>query len=310
VVAKFAFTIARLTRFFQDDPRAIAWDETRGLGCYRCGDGSLSLFAHYRCGTRQKKRVLGKVTELSLPEARRQATELLLNGRNGKDLIAESQAKANGGLTLSLAYAEYTSALRRKGCSPATLRLNDKNWRLYLSKYGSRELSSLTKTEVRTLHSAWRPHGPVAANAAGRLFRTVFNYAIAKLTDERLTNPCVGIEWFAQKNVRKTIDDLPAFMAAVSRLDNPIRVGFWRIAILTGLRKNDIATMRWEDVKEDRIRVPHPKMARPFDCPMTGALRAALDDLQAHGASCFRTRSGFVRRRLRAATLRAPTMQR
>jgi integrase len=281
--------MARLTRFFQDNPRAIAWDETRGLGCYRCGDGSLSLFAHYRCGTRQKKRVLGKVTELSLPEARRQATELLLNGRNGKDIISEAKAKAkaNGGLTLGHAYAEYTSALKRKGCSPATLRLNDKNWRLYLSKYAGRELASFTKTEVRALHSSWRSQGPVAANAAGRLLRTIFNYSIAKLTDEPLTNPCVGIEWFPQKNVRKTIDDLPPFMAAVARLDNPIRVGFWCIAILTGLRKNDISTIRWEDVKEDRVHIPHPKMGRPFDCPMTPSLKDALERLKAHGVVMF-----------------------
>jgi hypothetical protein len=50
-VAKFAFTIAALNKRFAQDPTGIAWDNTRGLGCYRNRDGSLSLFAQYRCDT-------------------------------------------------------------------------------------------------------------------------------------------------------------------------------------------------------------------------------------------------------------------
>ena len=282
-MAKLRFSHATLTKHFAAHPKSIAFDETRGLGAYKTGKG-ISLFVQYRCPNGvQRKKTLALLSEIAISDARTLATKYVLSARHGDDLVAAQKVRETPKLTLGHAFAEYTSALKRKGASPATLRLNDKNYRLYLSKHGARELSSFTKAEVRSLHSSWRPHGPVAANAVGRLLRTLFNYSIKKLTDEALTNPCIGIEWFPQKNVRKTITDLPAFATAVSRLDNPIRTGFWRAALLTGLRKNDLCTMRWADVSEDRVRIPHPKMGRPFDLPITEPLREVLAELREHG---------------------------
>ena len=51
--------------------------------------------------------------------------------------------------------------------------------------------------------------------------------------------------------------------------------------------------MRWEDVHEDRIHIPHPKMGRPFDVPLTRQLRDILVDLREHGAVMY-PRSPYV----------------
>jgi integrase len=286
---RLKFTNVALIKIFSgpSSPKLV-WDaDCRPLAAYSNQNQSISLMAQWRIGRKVKKFTLGRLGELSITEARTRANELMLAGRNGKDLILEARVKSHGELTLAQAFTEYTAALQRKGVSPITLVQNEKNWRIYLAKHGPRELASFTKTEVRSLHSSWRSHGPVAANGAGRLLRTVFNYAIKRLTDAPLTNPCVGIEYFPQKNVRRTIEDPVAFMGQVARLDNPIRASFWKIAILTGLRKNDIMTMKWSDVHGDRIRVPHPKMGRPFDLPITEPLRRVLVDLRHHGEMMF-----------------------
>ena len=116
-----------------------------------------------------------------------------------------------------------------------------------------------------------------------------------RLDVELSSNPCIGVEWFKERNHRPSISaaDLPAFWHAVRRVENPIRAGFWKICALSGLRKNDVSTMRWEHVLDDRIHIPHPKMKKPFDVPLTPALRDVLSDPREHGTVMF-PRSPYV----------------
>jgi integrase len=131
-------------------------------------------------------------------------------------------------------------------------------------------LVELTRAELRAFHASLEPRGKTAANAVLRLVRTVISFAMKRLDVELSSNPCICVEWFKERNHRPSIAaaDLPAFWQAVNRVENPIRQGLWRIAVLSGLHKNDIATMRWEHVHDDRIHVPHPKMKKPFDVAM------------------------------------------
>ena len=83
------------------------------------------------------------------------------------------------------------------------------------------------------------------------------------------------------------------FGARLRGLRTPSVRGFWQLLTYSGLRKNDVATMRWEDVHEDRIHIPHPKMGKPFDVPLTRQFRDVLVDLREHGAVMY-PRSPYV----------------
>jgi hypothetical protein len=75
-MAKFAFTQASLRTFFEAHPRKLAWDETqRGLAAYATSSGQVTLFVQFRVGARQRKKVLGRLGEISLPQARTMAAE-------------------------------------------------------------------------------------------------------------------------------------------------------------------------------------------------------------------------------------------
>jgi integrase len=296
-MAKFAFTIAALNKHFAQDPGGIVWDTTRGLGCYRNQDGSLSLFAQYRCGTKAKKRVLGRVNEISLADARSQATELLLNGRNGKDLVAEAKATAAKALTLGDAYIAYMESLRRKGASPNTIHLNTVNYTKHLSHWQGRELTSLTRADCRGLHAELLRRGPTLANQVLRLLRTIISYAMKRLDVPPMQNPVLGVEWHREKGERKSIPtgELPAFWAATSRIENPIRRAYWRGLLLTGLRRQELATLRWEHVLEDRVKIVRPKGGekRAFEITRTPQLDVVLDEAKQAGAM-LHPRSPFV----------------
>ena len=247
---KMKFTNSALTKFFaaNPNPKAIVWDtDARALFSYANKDGSVSLAVHLRVNGLQRKRTIGRLSELDLSRARKMAHELSVSARNGLDIIHERKQASVAQLTFGQAYGEYMASLQRKGASPRTIALNANNHRRYLGKFEKRVLTEITRAELRAFHASLEVRGKTAANAVLRLMRTVISFAMKRLDVELSSNPCVGIEWFRERNHRPSIAaaDMGPFWLAVSRVENPIRAGFWRILALTGLRKNDVATMRW-----------------------------------------------------------------
>jgi hypothetical protein len=187
-MAKFRFTNSSLQSAFKaknpEDRQAVVWDsELRGLGAYRGTNGTGTYFVQFRVGDRQRKVTLGRLNELTVPEARRQAGEILIAARQGRDVVAEQRQAQRKTLTLKEAYDEYTQALRRRNASWNTLRLNDANWKRMLEPLGNRELRHITKRDVRTWHTSWEPIGPRATNMGAQLLRAIWNYA-ARFSDD------------------------------------------------------------------------------------------------------------------------------
>jgi integrase len=282
-VAKFAFTIAALTKRFAQDPTGIVWDTTRGLGCYRNCDGSLSLFAQYRCGTKAKKRVLGRLNEMSIAEARSAATELLLNGRNGKDIVAEAKAKAAKTLTLGDAYVAYMESLKKKGSSPNTIRLNTVNYTKHLSHWQGRELTSLTRADCRGLHHDLLRRGPTLSNQVLRLLRTLVSYAMKRLDVPPMQNPVLGVEWAKERGERKSIPtgELAVFWEATGRIENPIRRAYWRFLLFCGARREEVASIRVADIDDTCVKLSQAKGNRLYTIPITTQLASIIEDARA-----------------------------
>ena len=55
--------------------------------------------------------------------------------------------------------------------------------------------------------------------------------------------------------------------------------GLIRLALLTGLRRNEIATLEWSDIRDDAIVIPaqRSKMGRAHFVPLTGLMRSVLE---------------------------------
>lgn len=68
----------------------VVWDtETRGLGFYANRQRSGSFFVQFRVGGRQRKVTLGRLHELTVPEARKTANEIMVAARQGRDMVKE-----------------------------------------------------------------------------------------------------------------------------------------------------------------------------------------------------------------------------
>ena len=143
---------------------ADSWDETRGLGAYRtrAGDSGCSSSIAVEREAAQED-ALGRLKELPLPEVRALALKYTMAARHGEDFVEAHRVKDAPRLSWATPMRPTVSRYRRRGASPATLRLNAKNWNLRLSKLAGRELASLTRTEVRSLHTTWGKAGHFTA---------------------------------------------------------------------------------------------------------------------------------------------------
>ena len=287
------FTQAVLTKFATHG-EGLLWDtETRGLGAYRTGQG-VSLFVQYRTpnGT-QRKKTLGRANEMPLHEVRALALKYTLAASHGEDLVQSQRVKEAPRLTLGDAYEAYCASLQRKGASAATLRLNAKNWKLRLSKLQGRELATLTRTDVRALHASWGKTGYVtAANQTLRLLRTIINFSRKRLDVGNLhENVCEAVELFTEVGKREVIaaGDLAAWWAQTSLIQNPLRRCYWRGLLLTGLRREELASLRWEHVLEDRVQIVRPKggVKRAFELCLTTELAEVLAEARKAGTVMF-----------------------
>jgi integrase len=125
--------------------------------------------------------------------------------------------------------------------------------------------------------------GAASANGAMRIFRLVWNFAAER--DPTLPpHPVKRLrrQWFPEARRERLVkaDELPAFYSAVCALPNPIHRDYLLLLLFTGLRRNEAAALRWEelDFAERVIRLPakRTKAGRRLDLPMSDVVRDLL----------------------------------
>lgn len=276
-------TIAKfLTPPTDGEKQSTLYDtEIPGFGVYRNPTGPARYFVHFRVGSRQRKKMIGLVTEISLSDARTEAGALKVAARQGRDVIRERKEAMQRGITLAEAFRAFMDALERKGGSPRTAHNYEQNWGTRLSKHATVPLGDISKADIRAWHKQWGACGPTAANQSLRLFRAIYNHAL-RTSDGLPPNPSNAVDQFRERGERKWLDwdALPAWIADVERLENPIRRALWPFLLYSGLRRSDAASIRWDEIGKTSIHRPNPKGGRlkAFDLPLSSKLSEILSD--------------------------------
>ena len=106
-----------------------------------------------------------------------------------------------------------------------------------------------------------RVTGEATANGAFRAFRALWNFA-AERDPELPANPVRRLkrQWFAVERRERMVrsDELPAFYRAVDGLPSRTHRDYLLLLLFTGLRRNEAAALRWDevDLSERVIRLP------------------------------------------------------
>jgi integrase len=129
----------------------------------------------------------------------------------------------------------------------------------------------------RVFQRIGRDH-PRTANKCRALLGTVWNHAIRR--GEVANNPASRVHRFPEKSRERFLaeHELGAFLRAVSA-EQPTWRDYFLVALLTGQRRENVSTMRWEelDLSQSLWHIPAAKAknGRPTTIPLT-ALAAGL----------------------------------
>lgn len=271
--------------------RFIRDTEQRGFQIKITPTGHAAYFVEARIGGtgKVKKFKIGNVGDMSLTQARERARASLSQIREGIDPKIEKNRALFEGITLNELMERYFSSKRLK---PRTI----EDYRYFMGKqflrWQNRRVADITRHEVLD----WYQKGnatPTHTHGAYRSLRALMNFAVGMEVID--VNPCVSVKNLGiayairKKNSHIAMEDLERFMTAF--LNYPYRRDSQRVArdvmfliLLTGLRPNEAATLKWSNIEFERKRIVllNTKNGTDHILPMTNLSYALFRYREAH----------------------------
>jgi integrase len=262
---------ARITKRAIDDLRSRAKsakrtlylrdDELKGFGAVATKLGACSYFVEYRLGgrgTTQKRMTVGKHGALTPDEARKRAKDELGKVARGDDVAQErkdERAKLVAGTFRDLSESWFAT----EGKRPRTGEWKSRRWKevhamIEKSVYsilGSKAPDAIAKAELAGLINKTKAHSHSTARRMHETLRPLFKWAFGQGAIQ--SNPMDGLTCPKPETPRdRVLDDteVKALWQAASEENWPFSSVF-KVLLLTGQRKNEVAGMRWREVDLD-----------------------------------------------------------
>jgi integrase len=152
----------------------------------------------------------------------------------------------------------------------------------HLLVFRTRKLTDLNRNDVARLHAQVGDTAPYRANRVVALLRKMFNLARDWGLYEG-ENPATRIQVFREETRDRFVqpEELPRLFQAIAEETDPSVRAVLLTALLTGARRTEVLTMRWDEVSLTRAewRISHTKAGRPHLLPVPHALVAILRSL-------------------------------
>ncbi len=274
-----------------NDPNARDYHKdakTPGLQVCVTGTGSKTYYFVRRIDGRPTRVRLGTTIELSVDGARKAAAKMAGKVASGENPHAERRQKRKEP-TLKELYAEwmiYARTRPEKPKGPKSL-YNDKlNFETHCKPLAARRLGAVRKGDIEKLHRGIGERcGHYAANRTVALLKAMYYHAIR--SDDIAyngINPCCGVRKYEEPSRDRFLqqDEAEAFFKALYAEEDVFR-DFFLISLLTGARKSNVLSMKWEDVKLDGgyWRIPTTKNRSVVVVPLVPAAVSVLESRRA-----------------------------
>jgi len=242
--------------------------------------GSKSWAFRYRFNRTPCKLTLGSYPAMTLAaahDAADAANDALVHGKdpNTKRRDVEGSVAA-----LAALYDAHHIASLRPGTQSAKRRV----LAAIIAAWGSRAVASINRKDVVKLINAVTPNTANTINERAKNIAAFLQWCIDQ--GELEFNPAARIKRRPTPSRERVLDD--AELAAVWRQAEAVNGRYGalvRLLILTGARRDEIASLRWSEVKADAIELPgeRTKTGRPHVIALTPAMRSILDTFPRHG---------------------------
>ncbi len=291
-------------------PQLLVWDkELPGFGVV-IGRKCSTFVTNYWAKGVKRRQVIGRRgaigddgQPLNVSAARQRAREILGRVAGGGDPSLELRMR-EGGPTLADAFDLHVARMKANGASPASLATITRERDKYLETWLPRPLRTIERSHCRELHETLsKKHGPYLANRVMRHVRAAWNTALKE--HDLPANPTIAVHWNKERRRQEPIPwaQLPAWHTTVASLEpiiaNGKRIGtrpgirgdYQLFVLLTGLRRMDAATVRWEhvDLDEGLLHRPNPKGGadRAFTIPLSSECVKLLERRKAENRVSF-----------------------
>ena len=248
-------------------------EELTGFGL-RVGTRSKVFFVEGQVQRRTVRVTIGKYGPYSPEAARRDALTLLGDMARGINPNEVRRAERTEGVTVGQAFDLFFAA--RPKLAAVTVQGYRRTERVYLADWAQRPIAVISRQMVLVAHQrVSREHGAVTANNVMRHFRSVYNF-FAATNEDMPPNPVDILRqaraWAPERRRRTLIavHQLPAWWAAVMK-EAELGRDFLLVALFTGMRRSEVARLRWEnvDLVGRTLHLPRTKNGDPLDLPLS-----------------------------------------
>ena len=271
------------------DRETVTWDrELPGFGVRVHPSGSKVYMVHKRSGGKSRRVTIGRHGVWSLDAARREAGGIIASMKNGETPARPGAENGSAsGPTIAELAEQYMTGHVAVRCKPTTARSCRHIFDAYLlPEFGRLRLGEITTDRVAALHYRLREK-PVMANQIVDVLSRLFHTAAKSGDAPAGGNPCRFVEKYPMRSrerflseqeftrLGRVLDELEGD----GRISNSAAAGL-RLLMLTGCRRNEVLTLRWEDVdlEHDELRLRDAKTgARAV--PLSPTARQVLANL-------------------------------
>ncbi len=239
------------------------------------GARGASFIVNRRVDAKLHREKIGTWGEVNAQQARKLAITMLGDVTAGRATPAKVKQARKAGPTLAEACALYTAWMRKSGKRPSSITVVEREIgdrkSSYVKAWLDRALASIEGRECRARHEQLtRDSGTHVANRAMRELRAIWNFiakeaaagAIEGLSAGHVFPACptIAVRWNTENDASDHVErrgepirweDLPTWNETVMKLKNGVRRDYHLFVLLTGIRRTDALTVRWEHVNLD-----------------------------------------------------------
>lgn len=237
--------------------------ELKGFGL-RVGANSKVYIAEGKIDGKTVRITIGHHGIFTAEQARSEARNILGMIARGINPNDEEKARKARAVTLSQAFDEYLKA--RSNLKPLTIRDYRRILTTYLADWQNKPLIEISKDKVERRHRELGEKSPAQANLTMRFLRALFNFAAGRYEDSAghpifPDNPTKRLSqtrsWYRvprRQTVIKAHELSPWFQAVLNKSNTHLSDkretirDYLLLVILTGLRREEAASLKWEDV--------------------------------------------------------------
>ena len=234
----------------------VFWDrDLTGFGVRVYPTGGKVYVAQARGPQGPKRVTVGRHGVIHADQARKRAALVIARIKAGEEAVPKPMKPAGGPTVADLAERYLTEYVSVR-CKPRTVKtVRSVVCRHIVPALGKLPLTAVEPTHVAGLHQSLH-ETPAAANQAVRALSAMYKLAESwELVPDGLSNPCRDVSEYPGRRRERflTEAELDRLGGALDEVETEGRtsasaVAAIRLLILTGCRKSEILTLRWEEV--------------------------------------------------------------